>query len=1430
MALLVIPIQVDAILLRQGCSCIGQDVNFQGLPYFNAKKGVLMNQDRPFLAESIIAQPFKNDSLFLDEGIHLHWTLPDLVTAGKALNGETIFPAAPNRWYVRKVKNNKSEEWIIESDYIWDAEDNTCPVHALCTIPLDVVLNEVTGERGSDSLTLTSGQQPYAYMGRKYTLREWQETSNPKERYWNHIKKEPLTAIGWGSLVFDTFYAHSRSVYGMHDSDLPGKEDEAGNEYSYTVVGWYDREFDTHHLDFIREMMAGLEHELQEERFADLPEEEFKKIYEERLNAAIVGTGNEHLTAINDLSAVQNTLCYGYIDMRQRKESHPAGEQIQVAVANTPAEAISALLIESAKKDLKKTDRMKEEEKLEALLGFEDLSNRKLDMAARLRELRHEKGFVSHEGLTNWRIVIEDRKKTNASGTPDDGADIPVPVLDGDIKDLENKLRTEQYRYDLKKNQLRAALDALYLDWSRYMQAMYPPEGQTREYPDVDAIRFHIRRNSLQQARTLKEELGVYPDLKSGKLTEGASGMGLTIARLITDIRQKLGALAEHPQKEYKLKQETGTAYWEALPPSLVLFGKEHNTDAAELLRYSNRLTQPDKRNTFLWLSDSEAGKIELKDRKAFTLAGLTDALNVFDKHRSDFGKDHSNKVNEWHTFRVEWKVELFPVAPGNQLTKSSSSFDPDFITRNYALQEEDTDFTTNPALTTLSLHANGSVYTGSSYVTNTIKQSYSKKIHDYLKTNEWVLREDGSDRTAFKDVAGTVNEMAVYENTLQGIELLGLTLTGFNEALIQQKSVTRLAPADPFGFASHREFANDIAALLHTGQGSSADPLSSFNPLRCGALKVVAIRLIDTFGRTCNLLPTDIVTSTPNRISQKESWVSLLPRLCQQATMSIRWRDSMTKVDAAALSAATTATGTLKSSPVCGWMLPVYMNQRIEFFDAFGKHLGGITHKGLWENSVFEYGSASSEDRSYIQNVQLSNLIAWILAKTAANPDFHESFIQILRDTCNNIMPESRTNPSLMEIIGGTPIAVTQIAVNLFIKGMPAFDLDWNAFRTELGTREGRNTRQFTKIRFPYSIGDFHKYNDGVVAYWDHKGGRLAGPAYFNSAVKGRLSFTESPGQLPLGLEDEQDYRYNGIKSVAALLLELAGRDHYVYKHEFTRHYVANGSRYWDILVNAGWIQLYQQHEKDIKRTFEHTDLHGAIDAAERNFTLLMHPRGVIHLTSGILPVKKLMLPEESYKTALRTIELTFLASPVIMPVNELVVSLHQDSRYEWSWLKAVKKKAEIISETNPPEFDRTLQRRHMKKDVFSAVWNGHYSGQMGRNEVMSAAEAWKQMITSGFLEVAPTFEPEAFAYFRQDKMEAARQEYDRLVQGGIPSESGKTQETLQAELKLITLVVPLLARLVRSILPFDTKAGAAPSQSLQEGWLSIKTSRKTL
>ncbi|WCT10483.1 hypothetical protein [Mucilaginibacter jinjuensis] len=1399
MSYLIIPIQVDALLLNQGSSCIGQDIDFKELPYYNNSKEIFINQDRPFLAESIIRQPFANDSLYLEKGVHLHWALPGLVTSGRQIEGKTVFPAAPNRWYILKEKNGIREEWIVESDYIWAPDDYTCPINKLCTGPLNT------------NLDLKGAEQPYAYLGRKYSLEEWLNASYEAKRYWRNTHKEHLTATGWGSLAFDTFYANSRSVFGMHDADTDNAD--PNQTFRYTVLGWYDKESDAAQHDFIRNLLSEWKKDVN---INETAAENRLKLFTERVNASVL---NADLTPINEagLSDITNTMCYGFIEMHNCTDAFPAADNIQVSVATTPAEAISAIIIDSKHEDLSLAGQLVEEERLEAILNFDDINDLRLDLAHRLRETRHQNGFIPRDGLFNWSIILEDTRGKatpgNTEENPDDDDDVDSPILQltSKLTSLEKSLRNAQYNYDLTKHELSSALDALYIDWSRYMMSMYPPEGQTRDYPDADEIRFHIANGSLKNAEKLKQDLGIYPDLnKRGNITENTSGVGNKVAMLISQIDNELEKLnkklhEKYPRKNYKLIQEAGTQYWEALPPTLVLFTDGSNKQANELLKFSDRFLK-DEEIAFLVVDDQKILSDQmLQHGSAFSLAHVMKFLkNIRPKQTTFFGESGS-PVNAWHTFRVEWKVELFPLATGNEITKSTRKFDTGFITQNYTLPEDDVDLGVHQSLSGLSLLATGSVYTGSSFVTDTIRQGYINRLEGF-KTN------DNTD-----NVSG-VKRAKKYLDTLKEITLLGLNLTGFNAAMLQQKNISRLAPADPFGFNTHQNFAGQVGNLLVGGEGRSPDPRFAFNPIRSGAVKIAAIRLIDIFGRSRDVVPTRLITPTPNKIAQKESWVNLPPRLSQPATMSMRWVESRTKI------VDKDSNSQVIESPVCGWMLPVYMNQRIEFFDAAGKHLGAITHKGQWENSVFDHEIAQSKNLNFVSNIPLRKVIEWIRSRSS-DAKFHETFIRIFRETTNNILPESANNHSLFEIIAGTPIAITQINLNLYLKGKASFDVSWNTYRSELAHKTGRHSKGFTEIEFPYVLGDFHQLNDGVVAYWKNDGEKIDGPVYFNNAMNARLTLpkpvlttSEDEILLPSGLEDEIEYRYNKRKKFIDLLFEL-NENNSLCKHEFTRRYVKNGAKYWDILIDAQWIQLKDKDHKDIKRSLDNDNMTCTIDDPAQLFTMLMHPKGMVHLSTGILPVKKLQLPEESFKRALRSIELAFLAAPVITPANQLQLSLHQDSRFEWSWLKAEKKKKEACSASNPPVFKRTLQRPHIQMDHFIKSWNDYYSS-IAEAGIMLATDAWKGMLEFKFIEKARVYGKEGFFFFKPDKLNEIK---EQLESGGPTVTNENTLQMYQ----LAKLLEPLLPALIKGITPFDGKATKVVQQCITEGWLAIKSTR---
>jgi hypothetical protein len=77
----------------------------------------------------------------------------------------------------------------------------------------------------------------------------------------------------------------------------------------------------------------------------------------------------------------------------------------------------------------------------------------------------------------------------------------------------------------------------------------------------------------------------------------------------------------------------------------------------------------------------------------------------------------------------------------------------------------------------------------------------------------------------------------------------------------------------------------------------------------------------------------------------------------------------------------------------------------------------------------------------------------------------------------------------------------------------------------------------------------------------------------------------------------------------------------------------------------------------------------------------MLLDPRGSVHATSGILPVKSISLPPNKYAAALQAIEITFLSTPVLTDNDKMRLPLPNEGGYVWSWLQKEKQEWHEIS-----------------------------------------------------------------------------------------------------------------------------------------------------
>jgi hypothetical protein len=67
---------------------------------------------------------------------------------------------------------------------------------------------------------------------------------------------------------------------------------------------------------------------------------------------------------------------------------------------------------------------------------------------------------------------------------------------------------------------------------------------------------------------------------------------------------------------------------------------------------------------------------------------------------------------------------------------------------------------------------------------------------------------------------------------------------------------------------------------------------------------------------------------------------------------------------------------------------------------------------------------------------------------------------------------------------------------------------------------------------------------------------------------------------------------------------------------------------------------------------------------------SMLVDPRGAVHATTGILPVKDISIPPDMYSDTLSRLAVTFLNAPVIGGGPSINMPLPSESGYAWSWV----------------------------------------------------------------------------------------------------------------------------------------------------------------
>lgn len=1046
---LLVPTHLDALYVKEGRRVLQPMADFTQLPHFNGERDV--NASNAWLSEEIVAESFQDQHFFLEQGIHLHWALPQALTRAAQRENDTdrtsTFPPLPDRWLVTQGREFNGQpvierQWVVESNYLHPENSSTKE-----SSPGGIAFPFWTKPSRENNVTT-----PFRRLGRVLPLKQWLA----QDRTRNEYLQPPLTAVGYGEPSFAAFYPNCYSVFGFHDPRFAVQIPEG---LYYQVIGWYDDPRN----DYLQILMQqARSHRQPDETSKDL----MKRVLKERLG----------WTVGDDPPTDALIVCYARLTFRPKGDPvwTPVLDKPKVAFGATVTEALSSYLAmdigkdEAPGADAHQQAKLKAEieDQLEAIMLAPQLEQRQLDLTAKFMEARHAKGFVATDAGFLWAV-----RSKSGNEQPNEETASQDPLWP-EVQAVLSKLNRLQQAYNETWNEIRDLRRQLFSDWYKYMLCAYPPSNAEADYPKISQIRFYLEHQSLpelEKRRAFAGELVAPPNPATANLPLMASSdsrdysLARRVEQAIAAVLQNLASHQQaHPKSHYVLQRVAAPRYWRPTEPVVLLTGGMVQTDD-----WHERKEVLDKDGylpcQMMTITRDKVGDVVERICQ--------------DIENSPHPRGHIWTGQPWHPFLLQWEVELTPLKHQSNLDKKTRDYDSQFVTRNYTLKR--TDVGLSPKTSAPALAQGAYVYRGSSLLTPYGVSLYLDRLEDYLKQ----VREDetagNGQRSPLQPATRRRLEQALAKLKSDQFFCLAQSLSGFNDALLMHKQTLQLPIDDPIGFAEYRQFASRVRDAVGDQIFSAPQPFDDFSPIRNGELRIKRLRLISTFGRIKDFECHDCCSATPMPARERKEQathaahaaIMLPPRLVQPARLHFRWL--------AADQSEQEMNSHPDTTPICGWALANYLDQSLFFYDGTGEALGYLETD---DSTRVRWRSAPGRREPIIQLHQIKNgslrqLISFLLGSPK---DYFNQFLTDLENAQMKIHPEQVGEALLM----GQPLALVRASLNLELQGLPAAHQGWNEFRRNM-TRRWAETNRFTHVRFPFRLGEQDQLNDGLTVYW---------------------------------------------------------------------------------------------------------------------------------------------------------------------------------------------------------------------------------------------------------------------------------------------------------------------------------------------------------
>lgn len=396
-----------------------------------------------------------------------------------------------------------------------------------------------------------------------------------------------------------------------------------------------------------------------------------------------------------------------------------------------------------------------------------------------------------------------------------------------------------------------------------------------------------------------------------------------------------------------------------------------------------------------------------------------------------------------------------------------------------------------------------------------------------------------------------------------------------------------------------------------------------AFNPIRSGFVNVNTIEVVDVFGQRVNLRkPSDCFASysmSPrNGDKSPKAPIFLPPRILSPSRTWFKCISAETNLPE--------LSNTPNTNPVNGWVVPNHLDQSLVFYNADGSGIGSFRVDGTstlayqtWpgnpsSNTLTTDIGAQGHPKADV-NAYLANFMWYVNHQGTAKIQFFKDLMTTIENAESNSLPKSYQESEALSVLIGNPLALTRVNMGIETAGNL---LPLNQSAASSGNPYVENINNFDKDP------SFSTYQKRMT----------------NSTAK------LSTVNLPIQLGDLANFD----DGLAAFVVESSGTDPY----SNATIYSASA----DASMKSG---VQQPSLSTVKVTLNDDPL---------TATLLMDPRCYVHATTGILPVKKMKLPADFYKSALSNIAVSFYTRPVLRGSSNFSIPIPSETGYDWEWI----------------------------------------------------------------------------------------------------------------------------------------------------------------